>query len=151
MAFGTFDHLHAGHENYLQQAKKLGDFLIVVLARDHTVRSVKGQPPSHPEKTRLKNLRQTGWADKVILGNSGEKHKIILQYRPAVIALGYDQFVFTQTLQKTLIDSGLDSEIIRLNAYYPQTYKSSLIRRSLETAKTPAPLPVQSRTTAQLP
>lgn len=135
MAFGTFDYLHAGHENFLKQAKKLGTELIVVIARDTTVRSVKGRLPANNEKARLKNLRQTGWADQVVLGNQTDKHKIILQHKPAVIALGYDQYVFTQTLQKTLIDHNLDSEIIRLDAYFPQVYKSSLIRQQIESEK----------------
>jgi FAD synthetase len=144
MAFGTFDYLHAGHENFLKQARKLGTELIVIIARDTTVRSVKGRLPVNNEKTRVKNLRQTGWADQVVLGNQTDKHKVILQHKPAVIALGYDQYVFTQTLQKTLIDHNLDSEIIRLEAYFPQVYKSSLIRQQLEGDKT-APAVTPSR------
>lgn len=138
MAFGTFDFLHAGHENFLKQAKQFGTELLVVLARDNTVRSVKGRNPVNNENKRLKALRQTGWVDKVILGNQSDKHKVILQHKPAIIALGYDQFVFTQTLQKTLIDHNLNSEIIRLEAYLPQVYKSSLIRQNLEDKKSPS-------------
>lgn len=41
MAFGTFDVFHPGHEYYLTQAKKYGDILIVVVARDKTVEKVK--------------------------------------------------------------------------------------------------------------
>ena len=137
MAFGTFDFLHAGHENFLRQAKEHGHQLLVVLARDNTVRSVKGRDPVNNENKRLKALRQTGWADKVILGNQADKHKVVLQHKPAVIALGYDQFIFTQTLQKTLIDHNLDSEIVRLQPYFPQVYKSSLIRQKLEQEKSP--------------
>jgi FAD synthetase len=132
MAFGTFDLLHAGHENFLREARRLGDHLIVVLARDNTVRSVKGRPPVNRERVRLKNLQKSGWADKVVLGNLDNKHKIILKHRPSVIALGYDQFAFTQTLQKTFIDNNLNTEIIRMDAYFPQTYKSSLIRQAQE-------------------
>ncbi len=135
MAFGTFDFLHAGHENFLKQAKKLGSEILVVIARDNTVRSVKSRNPVNSERKRLRNLRQTGWVDKVILGNSGDKHKVILQNKPDIIALGYDQYVFTQTLQKTLIDHNLDSEIIRLDAYFPQVYKSSLIRQKIDQEK----------------
>ncbi len=131
MAFGTFDYLHAGHENYLKQAKKLGDELIVIIARDQTVRSVKGQPPVNDENQRLKNLRLTGWADKVILGNLENKHQVILKHQPDVIALGYDQYAFTQTLQRTIIENSLSTEIIRLMPYFPQVYKSSLIREKL--------------------
>ena len=143
MAFGTFDYLHAGHENFLRQARALGDELLVVLARDATVQSVKGRKAMHAEKQRLKNLRQTGWADRVILGNQDDKHQVILKNKPAIIALGYDQFVFTQTLQKTLIDHHLDTEIVRMDAYFPQVYKSSLLReKSSTTSKITIPSPI---------
>lgn len=129
MAFGTFDLLHAGHEHYLKQARELGDYLIVVIGLDQTVRSVKGEAPSNSERARLNNLKKTGWADKVILGNAQDKHAVILKYKPQILALGYDQFVFTQKLGKTLIDAGLNTEIVRLMPYYPQVHKSSIIRQ----------------------
>lgn len=144
MAFGTFDLLHAGHENFLRQAKEQGEHLIIILARDKTVRSVKGRAPVNKEKIRLKNLKQTGWADQVELGNHRDKYKIILKHNPNCIVLGYDQFVFTQSLPKILIDNGLNIEIIRLNPYYPQVYKSSLLREKQETSvdKTPVIKPI---------
>lgn len=133
MAFGTFDFLHAGHENFLKQAKKLGDRLLVIVALDNTVKSVKGRPPVHNQSTRLNNLKKSGLVDKAMLGLAGDKHQVILKYKPDIIALGYDQFVFTQTLEKTIINNQISTEIIRLDAYFPQIYKSSLIRRQLET------------------
>jgi len=136
MAFGTFDYFHAGHENYLNQAKNLGEYLVVVIARDKTVRQIKGHSPTNPERTRAANIRNTGIADKVILGDLNDKHKVLRKYRPVVIALGYDQFVFTQTLKKTLIDMKLDADIRRLDAFFPQVYKSSLIKhRLMDSAK----------------
>jgi len=143
MAFGTFDYLHAGHENFLKQARALGDSLLVILARDTTVQSVKGRKALNNETQRLKNLHKTGWADKVILGNQDNKHQVILKNKPDIIALGYDQFVFTQTLQKTLIDNNLNTEIVRLEAYLPQVYKSSLLREkitSLKSISIPSPI-----------
>ena len=41
MAVGVFDLLHAGHLHYVEQAKSLGDELIVVVAHDDTVRKQK--------------------------------------------------------------------------------------------------------------
>jgi len=128
MAFGTFDFFHAGHEFYLKKAKELGEYLVVIVSRDKTIKQIKGSPAVHNERQRLANLKKTGLADKVMLGNHGDKHKVILKYRPSVIALGYDQFVFTQKLKKTFIDQKMDTVIKRLDAYYPQVYKSSLIR-----------------------
>ena len=132
MAFGTFDLFHAGHENYLQQAKKLGDQLMVIIARDQTVQKIKGHTTTHNEGQRLKNVKNSGLADKVVLGSKGDKHQVLKKFRPDVIALGYDQHVFTQRLEKTLIDLKLNATIVRLDAYFPQMYKSSLIRKSLE-------------------
>jgi FAD synthetase len=129
MAFGTFDLFHAGHENYLKQAKQLGEFLMVVIARDKTVQNIKGRAPLESERQRLKNVKNSGLADKVILGFHGDKHKVLKKHRPDVIALGYDQFIFTQRLEKTLIDLKLDATIQRLNPYHPQVYKSSLLRK----------------------
>ena len=129
MAFGTFDLFHAGHENYLKQAKDLGDFLIVVIARDETVKKIKGRYPEYSERKRVSFVKKSGIADKVILGFRGDKHKVLRKYRPEVIALGYDQFVFTQRLEKTLIDLKLNAVVQRLDAYHPQVYKSSLLKK----------------------
>jgi FAD synthetase len=41
MTFGTFDRLHPGHEYYLSEARKYGDCLITVVARDKTVVDIK--------------------------------------------------------------------------------------------------------------
>jgi len=41
MTFGTFDRFHPGHEYYLREAKKLGDSLLTVIARDVTVIKIK--------------------------------------------------------------------------------------------------------------
>ncbi len=128
MVFGTFDYLHAGHENLFLQAKKQGEETIAVIAKDKTVMAIKGQAPDHNEKERLKNLKETGWADKVIIGDAKDKYKAIKIYRPDIIALGYDQFAFTYGLEKLVIDLKLDTRIERLTPYRPDMYKSSIIK-----------------------
>lgn len=135
MVFGTFDYLHAGHENLFTQARELGSEIIAVIAKDKTVKNIKGEFPDHNEKMRLETLKETHWADKVILGNDKDKTKVIKIYRPDVIALGYDQFAFTYTLDKLIIDEKLNTKIIRLKPYRPDMYKSSLIREAKEEAE----------------
>lgn len=132
MAFGTFDLFHAGHENYLKQAKALGDKLVVIIALDETVKKIKGHLPTHNQKERMQSVKNSGLADQVLLGNREDKHKVLKKHRPDVIALGYDQFVFTQRLEKTLIDIKLDAQIERLMPYFPQVYKSSLLREQMK-------------------
>ena len=131
MVFGTFDYLHAGHENLFRQALEHGDEIIAVIARDKTVNNIKGFLPDHNEKERLLALVDTGWANKVILGEKKDKEKPIKIYRPDIIALGYDQFVFTYNLEKLIIDLKLDTQVIRLKPYRPDMYKSSLIKYNL--------------------
>ena len=133
MLFGTFDHLHAGHENLFVQAKELSKrltnpLIVAVLARDKTVKQIKGKAPINNEKSRLKNLEETSWSNVVILGEKKDKTKVIRRYRPSIIALGYDQFAFTHQLEKLIIDLNLDAKIVRLKPYRPDIYKSSLIR-----------------------
>ena len=128
LAFGTFDHFHAGHQDYLAQARALGDELIVVIARDETVQHIKGRSADHTEKERQKSVEAEGVATKVVLGSTGDKYDVLRKYKPQVIALGYDQFAFTHRLNKFLIDNAIDATIVRLEAYKPSVYKTSLIR-----------------------
>jgi FAD synthetase len=130
MVFGTFDYLHAGHENLFTQARELGTEIIAIIARDKTVKTIKGDLPDNNEKQRLTNLKETSWADKIIIGDGKDKSKAIKLYRPDVIALGYDQFAFTYMLKKLLLDLKLNAEIIRLKPYRPDMYKSSIIKNN---------------------
>lgn len=128
LAFGTFDIFHKGHENFLNQAKKFGDYLTVIIARDSTVQKVKGKLPKNNELERLKAVVSSHIADKVILGDLKDKYKIINRYRPDVICLGYDQVAFTKNLDKKLHEFNLDeTKIIRLKSFKPEKYKSSKI------------------------
>ncbi|MFA5829683.1 MAG: adenylyltransferase/cytidyltransferase family protein [Candidatus Gracilibacteria bacterium] len=149
IAFGTFDLFHAGHENYLKQAKALGEYLIVIIARDETVRKIKGRQPDDNERQRAKSVKKSGIADKVVLGYHNDKHKVLKKFRPDVIALGYDQFVFTQRLEKTLIDLKLNAMVERLQSYEPQVYKSSLLRKAI-LGKDPISLSTSLKTSEQI-
>lgn len=129
MAFGTFDILHPGHTYALKAAKKLGDYLVVIIARDATVLKVKGKKPLFNEKTRLKNLKQLNLADKVRLGSLGNKYQVIVEEKPDVIALGYDQNFFVDDL-KNIVDKKV--KIVRLKSHKPKIYKSSKLRTAYE-------------------
>jgi len=131
MIFGTFDYFHAGHEDFIKQAKALGDHLTVVIARDDTVEKIKGNKPDHTAKKRAEVLKKYDLIDKVVIGNKGDKHKVILKHKPQIIALGYDQFVFTYTLNKLIIDNNLGTQVIRLEPYQPEVFKSSKIKEKL--------------------
>ena len=126
MAFGTFDILHPGHINFLNQAKRHGR-LIVVIARDETVKQVKGRLPKHSEKQRLKAILSLNLADIAVLGSLNDKYAAIKKYKPEVIALGYDQKYFVDQLEKELKKIKLKTKVVRLKAYKPNKYKTSII------------------------
>ena len=129
LAFGTFDTLHPGHTHVLKAAKKLGNHLTVIIARDATVHKVKGKKAVFNEKTRLKNLKQLNIADKVRLGSLGNKYQVILDEKPDIIALGYDQKFFVDDI-KNVVDK--DVRIVRLKSHKPKIYKSSKLRVKYE-------------------
>lgn len=123
---GTFDHFHPGHIDFLRQAKSLGSELIVIVARDETVRRIKGFFPAHNEEIRRKNVQDSKLADLVILGNYDEDIlKILLQIKPDVVALGYDQRVNENTISSRFPHL----KIIRLQPYHAEKYKSSFYRQ----------------------
>ncbi|MBI2646898.1 FAD synthase [Candidatus Woesearchaeota archaeon] len=129
MCTGTFDIIHPGHLYYLSEAKKYGDELIVVVARDETSKAFKGKNPLHNEKDRLEAVRMLKIVDKAVLGNKGDIFKIIEDLKPDIICLGYDQKVQMQQLEEELKKRGIKAEIIRIDAYMPHLYKSSKLNK----------------------
>lgn len=128
MVFGTFDIFHKGHKNFLKQAKERGDYLVVVVARDKTIKITKKQDARNKEMKRVKILKNSKLADRVVLGNLGDKYRVIKKHKPDIICLGYDQEFFVRGLKKKLKSFGLKTEIIRLKSYKPEIYKSSKLR-----------------------
>lgn len=126
IVFGTFDIFHKGHESFLRQARKYGDYLIVIIARNRTVKKVKGRAPKNDEKKRLITIKKTGLTEKVVLGNLNDMYAQIKKYKPDVIGLGYDQTSFVGKLQEKISSFGLkNTRIIRLKPFKPSIYKSS--------------------------
>lgn len=131
MVFGTFDIFHKGHINFLQQARRQGDFLIAVIARDETVAKIKKQKTRNKEKKRKRVLENSNLVDKVILGNLGDKYAIIKKYQPDIICLGYDQKAYVDKLKDKLRQFGLEkTQIKKLKPFHPEKYKSSLLNLS---------------------
>tara|TARA_Y100000310_G_scaffold323753_1_gene384607 strand:- start:3778 stop:4185 length:408 start_codon:yes stop_codon:yes gene_type:complete len=128
MCFGSFDYVHKGHKFFLNEAKKKGDKLIVVIARDETIKEVKGNFPFYSDEDRLDQVKNLGVANKVVLGRKGDKYKLIEEFKPAVICLGYDQVAFTKNLKEELRKRNIKAEIIRLPAHNPEQFKSSKLR-----------------------
>ena len=107
MAVGVFDLLHAGHLHYVEQAKSLGDELIVVVAHDDTVRKQKHEPVTNQELRRrmVEGLKPV---DKSIVGNPPSEpiFDILNIVKPDIIALGYDQKHSRDSIKSGLEDNG---------------------------------------------
>jgi cytidyltransferase-like protein len=132
LVFGTFDIFHEGHWDFLKQARKHGDFLRVVVARDVTVLKVKGHMPRYAEQERVEAIKKSGLANEVVLGSLDDRYEVVREYKPDIICLGYDQKQSVALLRRKLDESGLErTEIVKLNAYKPEIYKSSILRKNI--------------------
>jgi FAD synthetase len=134
MAFGTFDVLHPGHVSYLQQAKELGDELVVVIARDITVEKIKGRKSVFSEEGRKYLVDALSCVDRTVMGHDYivDKTAIVKEVNPDIIALGYDQRPSEEALQKELSAVGWNGKIIRLQSKNPEQFKTSKLREALE-------------------
>lgn len=116
LVFGTFDALHAGHRYFLKQAKKLGDRLVVSLARDEFVRSFKGKVPEHDENERMVRLQETGLMEEVHLSDPiPSSYDLLLNVKPDLVCLGYDQDLLEENLRLWLESRGLRIPLVKLN------------------------------------
>jgi len=114
MATGVFDLLHVGHLHYLEEAKKLGDELIVVVASDETVKKRK-HTPIMPQEMRRKLVGALKPVDKAVVGHVGDPLAIVEEINPDIIALGYDQEM--EGLEDELRKRGLKAKVVRCSKY----------------------------------
>ena len=88
---GCFDILHRGHIELLNEAKKLGDKLIVGINSDESIRKLKGnmRPINLAENRKflLENLR---CVDEVIVFNETTPYKLIRKLKPNILVKGGD-------------------------------------------------------------
>lgn len=109
MAVGIFDLLHAGHLHYVEQAKSLGEELVVVIAHDETVRKQKHEPVTGQDLRRrmVEGLKPV---DLAIIGNPPGVpiFEILKQIDPDLIALGYDQKHSIDAIRKGLDQHGFE-------------------------------------------
>lgn len=91
ITYGTFDLFHQGHYNILKRAKDEGDYLIVGVTGE-TYDEERGKLSVQDSlATRIENVKQTGFADKVIVEEYlGQKISDILKYHVDVLVIGSD-------------------------------------------------------------
>lgn len=88
---GTFDLLHVGHVTYLEKARQFGDFLVVGVNSDRSVKSYKDSSrPLNPEKERMRVLAALACVDYVTLFDQPTPLELIKKCRPDVLVKGAD-------------------------------------------------------------
>jgi D-beta-D-heptose 7-phosphate kinase/D-beta-D-heptose 1-phosphate adenosyltransferase len=88
---GCFDILHAGHVTYLQQAKQLGDYLIVAINSDDSVMRLKGPGrPINSVEQRMTVLASLGVVDWVTSFTDDTPERLLKLLQPDILVKGGD-------------------------------------------------------------
>ena len=88
---GCFDILHLGHQAYLKESRALGDFLIVAINSDKSVKLLKGSGrPINGQDLRSKNLMNLKFVDAVAVFSEQTPLKLIEFLLPDVLTKGGD-------------------------------------------------------------
>jgi D-glycero-beta-D-manno-heptose 1-phosphate adenylyltransferase len=88
---GVFDLLHPGHVRYLQEARRLGQALIVGVNSDRSVRANKGPTrPINPERERAEVLSALGCVDLAVVFDDETPYALITRVQPDVLVKGAD-------------------------------------------------------------
>jgi D-beta-D-heptose 7-phosphate kinase/D-beta-D-heptose 1-phosphate adenosyltransferase len=88
---GCFDILHPGHTRYLEQARALGDHLLVAVNSDSSVRAIKGpKRPVVDEKSRAEVLAALAFVDTVIIFDEETPLEVINELVPDILVKGGD-------------------------------------------------------------
>jgi rfaE bifunctional protein nucleotidyltransferase chain/domain len=129
---GCFDLLHVGHLRYLQQARQLGDRLVVGVNSDASVRALKG--PTRPIVTaveRAEMLAGLRCVDYVVIFDELTASSIITALKPAVYAKGGDYDVENLPEAPAVQAYG---GVIQLVPFEPGHSTSSILARAVKTA-----------------
>ncbi len=127
---GCFDILHQGHIRYLSEARKCGDFLIIGLNSDRSIRNIKGKKrPLVPEGARAELLAALCFVDGVVIFDEEDPLAIIKYLQPQVLVKGADW------TEEDIIGAELMKEIggeVRRIPVVPGISTSDIIRRIVD-------------------
>ena len=138
LASGTFDLLHLGHVRFLEEAKKAGGKdaeLIVIVARDSTVKARKGKNPVMPEDQRRALVESLKVVDEAILGlEDFSIDNVIRKIKPDVIAVGHDQDGIEKEVLKAIEKGKIAIELAKIGRFGKRELDSSskIMRKIIE-------------------
>ena len=138
LASGTFDLLHLGHVRFLEEAKKAGGKdaeLIVIVARDSTVKASRGKKPVMPEDQRRALVESLKVVDEAILGlEDFSIDNVIEKIKPDVIAVGHDQDGIEKEVLKAIEKGKIAIEVAKIGRFGKRELDSSskIMRKIIE-------------------
>jgi len=135
MATGVFDLLHPGHLYFLTEARRLGDELVVVVARDQTARRLKHEPYV-PEMIRREMVEALKPVDRAILGSPTDIYQTVVEVRPDLIALGHDQIFNEAEVERECARRGVPAKVARVGVLrHDELATRRIVERILERAR----------------
>ena len=138
LASGTFDLLHLGHVRFLEEAKKSGGKnaeLIVIVARDNTVKARKEKKPIMPEDQRRALVESLKVVNEAILGwEDFSIDKVIEKIKPDIIAVGHDQDGIEREVLKAIEEEKVDIEVAKIGRFGKRELdcSSKIVRKIIE-------------------
>jgi D-beta-D-heptose 7-phosphate kinase/D-beta-D-heptose 1-phosphate adenosyltransferase len=87
---GCFDIIHIGHVRYLEEARKLGDILVIGLNSDKSVSKIKSGRPIIPEKQRAEVLSALYMVSYITLFDEDTPYQLIKDLQPDILVKGAD-------------------------------------------------------------
>lgn len=116
---GCFDIIHPGHIHLFQKAAEMGE-VVVIVARDSTIKKWKGKSPAVPELQRLEVVKAIKYVSDAVLGN--EKNNFMakaLGLHPDIILLGPNQKISEEKLAALLKKNNAENiQIHRLSTLF---------------------------------
>jgi len=128
---GCFDLLHAGHALYLEQARALGDYLVVGLNSDSSVSAIKG--PSRPivnETERAQLLAALSSVALVVIFSEPTSEALLDLLRPEVFVKGGDYTKATMNQEEKNFVESYGGEVVLIPAL-PESSTTRIINRIL--------------------
>ena len=111
---GCFDILHVGHTRYLKTSAKFGDFLIVGLNSDESVKKIKGENrPINNENDRAEILSELNFVDYVVIFNETSPKNLIDKIKPNIYTKGADYTLETLPEKDVILKNNIQVEFIK--------------------------------------
>ena len=128
---GVFDILHIGHIRYLQEAKKLGDILIIAVNSDSSTKQIKGtKRPLNNEDDRMEALAALQCVDAVVIFEEDTPLALINVVNPDILVKGGDYSIENIVGAKEVLINGGEVKSLA----FVEGYSTTAIEKKLKSA-----------------